>query len=338
MPLDIRMGYVNSPMVEMFRGKIVGRPEGKGDASISYTVTAVDNITDMSKEKKNRIFKSSIKSAIISQVIAENSFTPAVNIEDTNPIPPDLLPVQRNQTDLEFLYDRAKRWNCMTWSDGKVISFTDSHTGHDRGNMMRKRNLNDLGVDYTLNYRVGFGKNNISEIRWRKTDSIGGAPGDPGVYGSNETGEFKEAGDFTMNAYGKVWQLTPELKGVVLGNPVLIKDLVLLNAMDESSRLKEILKKYFVPVTKGSPTRKNLSHAPHFRTRGFEVTVNLIDGDPYLRPPRTGLLDCGPIGHSVSDLPGFLFPDRRKPQKYYINEVVTELRSSGMYTGLRMSV
>ena len=70
--------------------------------------TAIKRTSEVHKTKRNRNFKNTTLSRIVTQIAEENNLTPVVKVEDIT-----IENLQQNQqTDAEFLKTLADRWNC----------------------------------------------------------------------------------------------------------------------------------------------------------------------------------------------------------------------------------
>lgn len=334
-PIKVSMGWSPLNQVLMFSGEIVGRPDGVASDTIGYSITAMDKVLDMARTKKNKTFKIPLKMNIINEVIAVAGYIPFVDISDTNLIDLDRMPIQKNQTDLEFLMECADRWNCIMWENSGIIYFMDAEKAHDRGDLIRERTIEDFFTSYELNYKAGLGKNNVAKISWKKFKRKGGGAGSPGVKRLTETGVIEKEGDYYIEAYGQTWKLKKSIKEAILDNSLRAVDYARLGIITQEAGFKDLTKQYFVPVTGGTATNENLATVKKNRAKGFELSIDLNVGDPYLRPPRTAFLKSGTIGDKFSDLPAFLFHDNKNPSKYNINEVETTLEKGMIQTRLK---
>ncbi len=338
MPVNIWMGWGRGEKVLMFKGQISGRPDGQASDMIGYTVNCVDDVVNLAKNSKNRNDFPPLKAHIATVVIAEGGYIPRVTIADNNVIDMDKIPMQKNETNLEFLARCAEQWNCRWWINGETFYFVDAETAHSMGDVDRLYSYEDHLPQYSLNYRLGHGKNNISKISWKKYDAKGGIPGTPGVKGADEFGPVVSPGDYppgvTTYGLGKFWKLKEGVKEEIANNFLLSSKYIASMGAAAVAEMEEKMKEYFVPVThkSGGGTHVNKSHPPKDKEKGFKITAELNKGDPFLRPPRTAALSAGTVGHKTSDLPFFLFHEGKNGSRYNINEVETSLKSGMIQT------
>jgi hypothetical protein len=338
--ITIKFGYHRLFMVDMFEGQVVTHPEGKASEMLSYKIVAADKSASLAFAQQRRTFPVLLKSTIVIQIAAFNSYIPVVDISDAIPIPADKMPIQFNKTDLDFLFECAQKWNCSMWFDSTTLYFVDSDKISNYGDVFKPldvTSIKGLSLSYHLGYRLGFDENNIASISWKFKSSKTGSPGFPGVTGADESGEKVDFSDYTIEYEGVIYQLRPKLLADAIKNPALFKDyfLAVFNAGVDGLQ-ETTLKEYYVPVTKGSPVNKDKSIPLSYNARGIECTVELNKGDPYLRPPRTAVLDAGSIGASDSYLPDFLFKNGL-PTEFKITKVTTSLSSGMIRTKLVMN-
>ncbi len=80
----------------------------RGLYTFSIEATAIKRTSEIHKTKRNRSFKNTTLSKIVTQIAKENSLMPVVKVEDIS-----IENLQQNQqTDAEFLKSLADRWNC----------------------------------------------------------------------------------------------------------------------------------------------------------------------------------------------------------------------------------
>ncbi len=80
----------------------------RGLYTFSIEATAIRRTSEIHKTKRNRNFKNTSLSKIVSRIAQENGLIPVVKIEDIS-----IENLQQNQqTDAEFLKSLADRWNC----------------------------------------------------------------------------------------------------------------------------------------------------------------------------------------------------------------------------------
>lgn len=334
MPIKFYMGWDRLRKALMIDGKIVTPPDGRAQEKLTYTLTIADKSLDLSKKTNNRVFKSLTKNAIIAKIARLNNYEYDLNMADGDlQINPKEMPLQKNETDLNFLYRCAVKWNCVIWFQKDPILgrsklyFYDSDKANQKGNDLRIKTVDDLDSDYILGYRTNDVKNNVAYVAFKNKKSQGGTSGEPGVTGADENGTVTKPLDFDFEADGGFWKLKKAIADEIKTNSSLGYKYLRLVAAAKVSKSKDKLREYFVPVTHDSKTNKNLSHAPANKKGSVSLEIGLNIGDPYLRPPRTAKLHAGSVGID-SELPDYLFKDG-KPQKYNINKVRSSL-SNGM--------
>ena len=103
--VEIDMGYRDN-MKTLFKGEITGlEPDFPNDQSPTLTVTGYDRRHRLMGKRKTRTFLKMQDSDIANQIAGDWSLTPEV--EDTR-VRLDYV-LQHNQTDFEFLQERARR-------------------------------------------------------------------------------------------------------------------------------------------------------------------------------------------------------------------------------------
>lgn len=337
MTVGVKMGWNPLSMAYMIGGEIVGRPEGQAAEFIGYTIKIQDKTINMTREEKNRTFQSTKKSVIIKQLISENGYSPVVDILDDPFVKIDAAPIQKKETDLHFLKRCADQWNCVYWLFQDRIYFIDAKKAHQYGDRNRKVTVEDSGMAYPLNYRKFIGTNNVSKIAWKKNASKEGTAGSPGATGAGEKGFIKSGDDYVFEYKGRYWKLTPEMKRLNRENPLNALKITSLIFAANTAETKELHKKYFVPITFNDQTHKSMTQDAAHKGKGLDIEFELNHGDPFLRPPRTALLDCGTTNHDSSDLPSFLFHEGKVPGTFNINEVTTSLQNGMILTKGKMT-
>lgn len=340
--LSFSLGYDSFRLVEMFNGKIKKPPQGQASDKISYRITAVGKETSMATEAKNKVFQIPVKSSIIAQVAAENGYIPFVVIADTFPIPAKYQPIQKNQTDLEFLNECARKWNCIMWFDEpNFLYFYDAGKAHTMGDNLkyRRMNIEDLLPYYELGFRTDYSINNISNISWDFKPRKGGGYGSRSNTGADEGGSKIDLNDFSLDYDNKTYKLKSKFLNKAKTNPTLFLKYAGAVINSKIASADVTLRTYFVPVTHGSSTNKNLSHTAAHMSNNLNIKATMNIGDPYLRPPRNAWLYSGSLNPAAetSDLPNFLFK-HGEPQKYKINEVTTSYKSGKIDTTINMSM
>ena len=338
-PIKFYLGWDRLRKALMIDGKIITPPDGRASEKLTYTLTIADKAMDMSKKTNNRIFKTLTKQSIISKIARLNNYDYDISIKGgTNKINPKEMPIQKNETDLNFLYRCAVKWNCVIWfaQDKQTkrtrLYFYDASEANSKGNLLRTSSVNDLDTDYILGYRTSDVKNNVAYVAFKNKKNQGGVSGSPGVKGATESGTVAKPFDFDFEADGGFWKLKKSIDDEIKTNSSLGVKYIRLVAQAQTSKSRDKLREYFVPVTHASETNKNISHAPANKRGSVALEVGLNVGDPFLRAPRTGKLHSGSLTED-SDLPAFLFRDG-KPQRYNINKVRTSLNNGMIQTQL----
>jgi hypothetical protein len=345
MPIKFYLGWDAGNMIEMCNGRIITPPDGTAQDKLDFNITVGDSVLQMGTVQKNKTFKIQKKSAIIHSIVAKYGYIPTIDIDDDTAVDPNEWVMQKGQTDLEFIYQCAYKWNCITWVDsttsGKKFYFMDSSKCHSKGDTLRKKNIFSIAnlfskpVDeYELAYKVLNKKCNIENIGWKFKKDQGGMLGEPGVYGAGEAGSVARPKDYKIEALGTYWKLKDEVNAnLTKAEKAKLAPLVYQAKLSEQ---QDLLRKYFVPLTHDSKTNLNNSHGPD-HDGPIEIEVKLNVGDPFLRPPRSAMLYSGGETKST-ELPSFLFKTKKSPQKYNINKVKTEFSSGMISTSLVMTV
>ena len=333
MKAGIWMGWDRFNMAHMISGKLVHVPNGQASELITYTIDIADDSIEMSKEEKNKTFKTNQKSRIIKEIIGINGYDAHVDITDDEMIKSSFFPIQKKETDWQFLQRCAEQWNCLCWYRDGTVYFVDAESAHDLGNTERTKTISDLkDQPYELNYRLKIGKNNIAKISWKEGKTKEGTSGSPGATGTNEDGAFTSSGDYKFEYKGRYYRIGDKYKNASLSEIVKIEMLIV--ASDSEALLTDHAQ-YFVPIVHGEGTHKNQSEPAANKKKALNIEVELNKGDEFLRAPRKAKLSSGTIGHNTSDLPAYLFHEGKNGAIYNINEVKTSLKNGIIQTSLK---
>ena len=321
MKIKIYMGYdrISSPLV--FSGTIIKIPDGSAKEMLNYKIEAHSNEIELGYTQKNRLFTLPFKQAIISEIALENGLSPIISIKDEGPIKAQFMPMQRQKTDLQMLEELAKKWNCVCWfAPPNLMYFVDSEDAYLVGDV-----VSNSIMTYTLGYRTDKVPCNIESIEWKHKPAQGGSATNPGVAGFNEFGDKMGKNEYKIVALGKTWQLKPQYLKEAKENPLLFGKYASITAYASVSfGAVNTLKKYFEVVDYDENSRANVP--PAGDNTGFELTINLNEGDPLLEPPRNALLYAGSINPKAdtADLPNWIFRsgnEQKAPAKLKINEI-----------------
>ncbi|HBE16255.1 MAG TPA: hypothetical protein DEG17_25095 [Cyanobacteria bacterium UBA11149] len=117
--VEIKMGYVNS-LKTLILGEIIGlEPEFSQESMSSLVVRGYDLGHRLMRGRKTRSFRQMKDSNIVEQIARD--FSISVKAEDTKVTLEYVL--QHNQTDLEFIQDRAKRIGYEVIFENKTLNF-----------------------------------------------------------------------------------------------------------------------------------------------------------------------------------------------------------------------
>lgn len=339
-PVEVRFGYSPVNLVSMISGTVLVDPRGSASASVSYTATINNNTKTLNKVHKNRSFGShNTKNKIIAFVADVADYDYIMSIADGNTrIPKNEQPKQTGQTDLYFLIECAERWNCIVWIVDNTIYFVDSDQAHGYGNLNRTLHPQDLSTDYLLKYNTRYLDNNVKSVSWGRKK--GTTTGSPKAAGASREGPVISSEDFDIEHFGQTWTLKAEVQKRLKGNMPLYRTIFGVIYDVENKRVEDgLFKKYFVPKNKGKGTHKNETSSASHKGSSLIVNAELYKGDPYLRPPRKGLFECGDGEGISTELPRYLFRDSPEyKQKYNINKVNTSLTAGFLQTKLEMTM
>jgi phage protein D len=117
--VEVLMGYADD-LAPVFSGEVTGlEPEFQASEAPTVTIRGYDRRHRLMRGRKSRSFIQVKDSDIAAQVAQEAGLTPEA--EDTQVTLEYVL--QHNQTDLEFLEERARRIGFEVWVDGKTLFF-----------------------------------------------------------------------------------------------------------------------------------------------------------------------------------------------------------------------
>lgn len=342
--LKLTMGYSPLQQTLVFDGIIDTLPEGSARDMLNYTVKALGTGNDLSLKEKNCVFSSKnliVKRHIIGFIATQNGYISNIDIEDNAPMNGQFIPIQKKETDLQFLMRCAKEWNCVCWfSYPRTINFVDAKKAYTN-------NLSpDRMKDYVLGYRTDKVPCNVETVKWKHKTPVVNGPGNPGVYGFNEYGRKIGKNEFKIANYaGRTWRLKEKwrklfarVKNGSAHSDVSIEEVAKIaqistriNSEFGLSSYKNYLlfKEYFEVVAYDDSSRLN-EYPPTGKGSGFEITVHLNEGDPSLEPPRNAVLFAGSLNPRAdsSELPQWLFSNGLgRYANLKINETLLTLQS-----------
>lgn len=306
--LEIKLGFDKILLPTVFEGVIQNYPTGSARDMLNYTVEALGPQTRMTRIGRTRNFRNTpYKTSIVSIIVKESGFIPIIDIKDKNVIPIRVLPIQRNKPDMEFLKECARRWNCEMWVVlPNFFYFVDEESAAKYGDMQMAagRSVYDMDPsDYILGYRTDREYCNVETVGWSYQRARGGTETVPGVRQADERGPVSDPRVFEIVWDEVTYRLKPQYAAEARSNPELF-----FNYSKLASEMggRAALTQYFDPIPESSgSTRRNVI-PPSGRASGFEVIVNLNEGDPYLKPPRNALLHFGSLNPKSATLPQWL--------------------------------
>jgi phage protein D len=164
--VDVKLGYddrVDTVMV----GEIVAvEPEFRKDGLPSLTVRGFDRLHRLQRGRKARTFVQQKDSDIASQIADEAGLTP--DVDDTSVIHDHVY--QHQQTDYEFLLQRARRINYELSVDDKTLRFRQLHNGD--GPLFTLTSRDDL-VRFTARRSAAAQPTEVSVRGWSVKDKAG---------------------------------------------------------------------------------------------------------------------------------------------------------------------
>lgn len=156
----VRMGY-RDRVAQMFAGEITGlEPEFHTAEAPVLTIRGYDRSHRLMKQKKSRSFLRMKDSAIAAQIASEASLRP--EIEDTRVIHEHVL--QHNQTNLEFLQQRAERIGYEVFVQDKTLRFRPRNVDGDEALVLRRE------IELLEFYPRSTSMNQVAEVTVRGWD------------------------------------------------------------------------------------------------------------------------------------------------------------------------
>lgn len=308
-PIEIKVGYDKLFIPSVFVGKISGLPDGSAKDMINYSVKALGFEAVMSTEERVRTFNIPTKAAIIAQIAAENGLIPDIQITDISRIPARYIPMQRGRTDMEFLIECAAKWACICWfTPPNTIHFVDEAKAYDLGDALRTRSTRDLLLVYNFGYRNDRVPNNVEKVSWKFVTPKGGGVGYAGIRGANETSASAIGrADYQINYNGVVWRLKPRFMSVARTNPAMFGRYAASVFSSGVSDAEYNLRHYYEQVTHTSNVHQD--SLPPAGGKYLELTIDLNEGDPLLRPPRNAAIYSGSLNPKAdsADLPNWFY-------------------------------
>lgn len=297
LPMKIYMGYTRDLSITnlVFDGKIVHVPDGSAGDMLQYKIKLASNEIQMAFQQKNRVLQPVTKASIIAQIAAENNRVPRINITDNVPIRQGSIPMQRAMTDLELLFDLADRWDCVFWLEPpNFLYFQDSRFGHATGG------------NYVLGYRTDIVKSNVESISWKQQPKRAGTPGNSGIRALNERGETDTNTQYRILSQNNTYELR-EIEAARAGAKEFWDYAMDVKNATLSGNAYDALRRYYHIVDGGDLSTRDT--APSYANSGFDIEINLNEGDPSLKPPKNILLFAGTNNPRVdtAKLPRWLF-------------------------------
>jgi len=343
--VKILMGWNSLNLVDMFQGKIDKNPEGSASDYMSYQIPLLDTAAGMALREKNTIFPTTVKSSIIRTLAGTNGYASIIDIADSSPIKAKEMPVQKGQTDLEFIRLCAVKWHCLFWinSDTKTIYFMDSDKAHEKGDLLHSAskfaNIDDLAGKYKLGYKTDYASNNISQMKWKYGSPKTGNPGSNVVNRTGEKGKTVKQEDYVYEFYDQTYKFSPEIIKKIKADPSFGAKILAesVNSPVDSNELTKYWVKY--PANGESKTNKNLQSQPSHKVNQLSIEVDLNYGDPYLRPPRQATLFCGSENPRAltSKLPSWLVNSGPEGRDFYVNKVKHQLTDGMIKTSMELT-
>ncbi len=340
--VDIEMGFSPFNLVKMISGIIMKQPSGNATDKLAYKVEVTGTESLGGEVSRNVIFQIPLKATIVAQVIATAGWVASIGIYDTEHIKKKYMPMQNNQTDLQFLMECAERWKCSMWFEylpnGQIkCNFYDRDWAYHYGDIIKNKSPLDVvpGMPYILGYRTNAALNNVARVDWEFENTPGGGAKNKnrnkaGVQITDEWGMTELQRAWTITYGGDRWQLKPHLLKKAQANPKLWGEYAAVAAQAGISGIDTTVRTYYEPVTGGSST-----HQDFYKEGPLKMSVELNVGDPYVRPPRSALLFHGsPDPRAVSaHLPNFLY-EGGEPfiTNFKMKKVVTSLNAGKLTT------
>jgi len=143
---------------------------------------------------------------------------------------------------------------------------------------------------YMLGYRTDRTACNVESVSWKHMNQAAGAAGYQGNTRYTEDGANPDFKNLKISALGQTWVMKP--KYAKQADPAKLKAYV-FEAMKGTLAMQgyQVLRHFYtqLPYSKMKPS--DLDHV----SSGFEITILLNEGDPYLRPPRSAKLYAGSL-------------------------------------------
>lgn len=355
--IKIYMGYDKLVNPLVFSGKIRMFPDGSASEMLHYTVKAYGDAIVMALKERNYVPSKLTKKDIILEIALRNKLTPTVEISDSSFIPIQFVPIQRKQTDLDFITQCAYNWNCVFWVKTSALGgidlfFMDSKKAHAYGDTESKKfgrligplYSNPNSSEYNLGYRTDRTKCNIAKIDWtQNTSAIDSLPDVATVVGALEDGTTKGKNSFSIKIKGQTWIMKNKYakeadrmgaNGAHAYAIGLFKSAVTFEGYKGISQ-------YWEPEKYTENTNKDIP-VPHGNL-GIDISIDLNEGDPYLKPPRNALLWDGTINTNAdsANLPSWLFQNatwESGPAKLKINEITLHYSGGRLKSNLKCSM
>ena len=333
----INAGYDRIRTPKVFEGIITSYPDGQAKEMLNYTVKAYGDSSKLGLKEKIRTFTQTRKADVIAQIASENGWGVQMSIKDSGPFKEQFTPIQSGKTDLQFLWECATKWRCAIWFDQstKTLYFCDADIAHKFKPLVQNpSSLTTGGFGkpditagiYNLGYRNDYVKNNVDSVKWKHSPARGAEAADGGISGFGEIGDtFDKFGKIL--ALGQTWELKPEYRREAMNRPWLFaKFVVMATKLTVQGQGYEALKKFYTVVPFGDNAHNPITTGGG--DTGFEIDVELKEGNPDVKPPFRAKLYYGSYMYNAdsSFLPRWL-ANTNKAQRDCINLFVntTEL-------------
>lgn len=347
MEISIWMGYdrLINPLV--FSGTIRMLPDGSASEMLHYTVKAYGDGTELAMKERNRLYLSTVKSDIISQIAVVNGYIPCIDVKDYQPIPVKYMPFQRKMTDLEFLHKCAYDWRCVFWFKqgtlAKTLYFVDAEKAHRIGDDGTPRfGFGFTPSEYSLGYRTDKVECNVESVNWTHTPPGSASISSPFVGGATEDGEVTGIFQRRIFIKGQYWKMKKEFIAEAKNDMTKLKKAfgVVFKAQFSLEAYQGI-SEYWRPEKYTESTSRDVP--PSHKELGFDISINLNVGDPYLKPPRNAFLWGGTLSPRAdgADLPAWLFRNSvwsGGPAKLKINETILSYSGGRLKSNLKCSM
>ncbi len=292
--VSIKIGFDPLDLIPMFSGVIMSNPLGIATDNLQYVVKLESNEIYMSTHTKNKVFNPPKKKDIIEQIAGFYGFDTDISIKDVNNMKKTSTPIQKNQTDLEYLYICAQRWDCVFWfttgtAGQTTLHFYDSITAYGQGNNQKMQTVEDKFPDYMLGYRSNSTLNNVAKVSWKSLPTQG--DGEPGIKTLLEGGIKEIPENFTIFHKEQRWQLnkkTRDFMSLSWSNRKYFFVMMGIAYKNGVGHVDATVKQFFEVCDTGSRTSQDKRNS-----EAVETVIDLNIGDPWLRPPRTAKLLYG---------------------------------------------